>query len=126
MKAAAQYPLIVLPGMELCTSEEIHGLPVRHPGKRPWPLTDMRRRPLPGCKEPAEIFGEQRIMDENDEITGYVEKLLINASSISVMEGWGRWWSPSAGWPYPAHIDKALIPSSPIWDFSRRSGSSPV
>ena len=24
MKAAAQYPLIVLPGMELCTSEEIH------------------------------------------------------------------------------------------------------
>lgn len=63
-------------------------------------------------------------MDENDEITGYVEKLLINASSISVMEV-GPLVESFGGWLIRPTSIKALIPSSPIWDFSRRSGSSP-
>ena len=106
MKAAAQYPLIVLPGMELCTSEEIHVVCLFDTLEKAMAFDGYVDAHSPDVKNRPEIFGEQRIMDENDEITGYVEKLLINASSISVMEV-GPLVESFGGVAYPAHIDKS-------------------
>ena len=39
---------------------------------------------LPDIKNRPEIFGEQRIMDAEDNIVGYEEKLLISPAAISL------------------------------------------
>ena len=56
-------------------------------------------------KNRPDIFGEQRITDENDNITGYDDYLLINATALSLEE------APQAAEEYggvcfPAHIDR--------------------
>ena len=50
------------------------------------------------------FFGDQLIMDWQDEVVGRVSRLLINASSISVGELPGL-MAEFGGAAFPAHID---------------------
>ena len=52
------------------------------------------------------IFGKQQIMDENDEVTGTVENLLINATDIAFDDAFSLAAS-YGGIAYPAHVDKS-------------------
>ncbi|WP_262397777.1 PHP domain-containing protein [Zongyangia hominis] len=106
MKAATPYPLIVLPGMELCTSEEIHVVCLFDTLEKAMAFDAYVAAHSPDVKNRPDIFGEQRILDENDEIVGAVDQLLINASLISVMEV-GPLVESFGGVAYPAHIDKS-------------------
>ena len=105
MKAAEELPLTVIPGIELTTAEEIHVVCL-------FPDADSAERAgaelekhLPPVKNRPEFFGEQVIMDENEEITGTFPFLLSNALDLSIdklpdiIGGFG-------GFCYPAHIDK--------------------
>jgi len=60
---------------------------------------------LPDIHNKPEIFGEQRILDEKDQITGHVDKLLINATAISFYDLHGL-MAEYGGFYFPAHIDR--------------------
>lgn len=106
MKVGAEIGLTVIPGMELCSSEEVHLVclfPELEMAKR---FSDYVYSTLPLVKNKPSVFGEQLYMNENDEIVGSEERLLITASSIScakavsIVESYG-------GICYPAHIDRS-------------------
>ena len=100
-----QAGLTVIPGMELCTQEEVHIVCLFPTLENAMDFSDYVYSTLPPVKNKADIFGEQAFCDKADEISGYEEKLLITASSIGTgkvkktVEQYG-------GICYPAHIDR--------------------
>ena len=74
----------VLPGMELCTAEEIHVVCLLPNVEKALDFSAYVRERIPPVKNREEIFGEQLILSENDEILGKEELLLTTASSIGL------------------------------------------
>jgi 3',5'-nucleoside bisphosphate phosphatase len=105
MRAGARGGLIVLPGMELCTSEDIHVVCLFAALDGALAFENEVRRTMPVIKNRPEIFGEQLLLDDMDNLSGSEDRLLIAASGISVdnvlplCRGFG-------GTAFPAHADK--------------------
>lgn len=106
MAVAEGLPIHVIPGMELCTTEEVHVICLFKALKNAMDFDEyVHARILPVENQP-EIFGDQLILNASDEIIGTEPLLLINATSISIEEvvplvkGFG-------GVAYPAHIEKS-------------------
>lgn len=104
-KAAEHYGVIAVAGMELTTAEDIHIVclfPTLKDALRYSDYIDTRRIKI---KNRPDIFGEQLIMDENEEVIGVEEFLLSNATTVTVdevkslVESYG-------GICFPAHIDR--------------------
>ena len=97
--------LVVLPAMELTTSEDIHILCLFERYEDLEKLETYIQKTRLKIKNKPEIFGRQRILDENDEPIGEEEHLLIVSSGVSVeeiaplVESFG-------GIAVPAHVDK--------------------
>lgn len=86
MKVAETLPITVVAGMELETVEEAHFVCL-------FPSLDkakaFARWLEPFClpiKNKPEIFGNQLYLDENDELTGTEERLLVTAATCSVYD----------------------------------------
>lgn len=98
--------LTVIPGMELCTAEEIHCICLFETADTAENFSAHIRETLPRLQNRAEIFGNQYIMDEKDNIRGTESLLLTTASSIPIsavhalVERYG-------GICFPAHLDRA-------------------
>ena len=97
--------LTVMPGIELCTSEEIHMVCLFPDCSCAEDFGAMVHDTLIPIKNRPESFGEQILMNENDEITGKEEILLTTASEISID------FLPSlvcdyGGVCWPAHVDR--------------------
>lgn len=105
MKAGESCGLLVLPGMELCTSEEAHVVCLFETLEGAMGFDAYIYKNMPHVKNKAEIFGEQRLLDENDELMGLEENLLLVSSFIgvndvvSLAEEYG-------GTAFPAHVDR--------------------
>ncbi|MFO7161402.1 MAG: PHP domain-containing protein, partial [[Clostridium] cellulosi] len=84
MKVGERTGLTVLPGMELCTSEDIHVVCLFKTLDGALQFEKEVKKTLPKIKNRPEIFGEQLILDDMDNTIGQEETLLINASGISV------------------------------------------
>lgn len=106
MKVGEEIGITVIPGMELCTSEEVHVVCLFPSLDDALAFSDYVYSTLPPIKNKPKVFGEQNICDENDEITGVEEKLLITASGISTMKAVEVVKSYN-GICYPAHIDRS-------------------
>ena len=124
MKVAEELPITVIPGMELCTSEEVHVVCLFPTLEKAMDFDAYVHERLPKIENRAEIFGEQRILNERDEIIGYEPYLLINATTISIEEV-ADLVRQFGGVCWPAHIDKSstsvfsnLGYFSPDWGFS--------
>lgn len=106
IKAGNSIGLTVIPGMELCTSEEVHVVCLFPDVENAMKFSDYVLSTMPPVKNRPDIFGEQLITDEFDNVIGTQEKLLTLASSISIsdvcetVESYG-------GVCYPAHIDRS-------------------
>jgi len=83
IKAAEGTNLIVLPGMEVTSSEEVHVLALFESQESLVKLQDLVYAHLPGKNDEA-IFGCQAIVNELDEVEGLNERLLIGATGISL------------------------------------------
>lgn len=103
--AAKKNGIIPIAGMELTTAEDIHLVCLFEnldDAMKFSEYVETRRIKIPNR---TDIFGNQFILDENDEIIGREEFLLSNATQISVdeavniVEGYN-------GICYPAHIDR--------------------
>lgn len=106
LKHAADYGITAIPGMELCTSEEVHVLCLFETLKAALSFSDfVHSRFLPVRNKP-EIFGKQQIMDESDTCCGTEPLLLINSAQISFDEVYAL-TEAYGGVMIPAHIDRS-------------------
>ncbi len=105
IKVGESIGLTVVPGMELCTSEEIHCVCLLPDIDSAKAFSDYVKGTMPPIKNKEHIFGSQLLMDTADGIIGSEDILLLTASCISVddlpeiIAGYG-------GICYPAHIDR--------------------
>lgn len=105
-KIAKANGIIPIAGMELTTSEDVHAVCLFRDLDSAMDfgeLVDKRRFKI---KNEAEIFGHQLIVDEDDEVCGEEEYLLINSSGLSLDEGYLE-VTRRGGVFYPAHIDRS-------------------
>lgn len=97
--------LTVVPGMELCTAEESHVVCLFPNLEAAMSFSAAVALTLPPVNNRPDIFGEQLLMDADDEIVGRQDILLTTASSISVEEVLPLARS-FGGTAFPAHIDR--------------------
>ena len=105
MKVGEEAGLLVIPGMELTTAEDIHAVclfPTLEQALDFSRYVDENRFKVPNK---AEIYGRQVIMNENDEEIGEIEHLLVPASFIGMYDAY-RKAREFGGICYPAHIDR--------------------
>lgn len=105
MKIGDKIGITVVPGMELCTSEEIHNVCLFPTLQMAMAFSNYIYSTLPPVPNREKIFGEQLIMDDADGILGKEEILLTTASSVSVND-LDELVSKYDGVCYPAHIDR--------------------
>ncbi len=105
MEVAQEQGLLVIPGMELATDEEIH-MVCLFPTLADALAFEAEVYPkIPPIKNRPDIFGDQLKMDTADEVVGREELLLVNATGVSLEEvlPLARKYGGTA---YPAHIDR--------------------
>lgn len=95
----------VIPGMELCTAEEVHVVCLFASLADALSFDAYVYEHMLPVKNKEEIFGRQQIMDEQDEVIGTVGNLLISATDISFDDVFSL-VSSYHGIAYPAHVDK--------------------
>ncbi|MBO5928890.1 MAG: PHP domain-containing protein [Clostridia bacterium] len=103
-EVAKQAGLLFLPGMELCTAEEIHVICL-FPTVAAAEAFEESLAPFPFVENRPEIFGEQRLCNTKDEIVGCEERLLTVASSMSI-DNVAEAVNAFGGVAFPAHIDR--------------------
>lgn len=79
-----KYDVLVLPGMELQTAEEIHLLIIFESNKVALDFQATVYGLLPPVANEADYFGDQVVVNENDEIVRFEERLLLNSVQISL------------------------------------------
>lgn len=100
------YGVTVIPGMELTTAEEVHLVCLFPDLKSALAFDSIVSERLIPFPNREDVFGKQQIMNENDHVTGTINNLLINASSISFEEAFPL-AEAFGGMAYPAHVDKS-------------------
>ncbi|MBP3579179.1 MAG: PHP domain-containing protein [Lachnospiraceae bacterium] len=106
LKVAEAYGVVALPGMELTTTEEVHVVCLFEKLEDAMAFDAYVYEHLMDIKNEESIFGAQLIVNEDDEVTGKVDKLLINATDIDfdAVEGLMEQFH---GVMIPAHLDKS-------------------
>lgn len=92
-------------GMEVQTEEEVHVLTYFNNFNDLYDVWKIVYDKLPEIENNPDFFGDQVIIDEDENIIGYEEKLLINSSKISFKELFNL-VKEKNGVFIPAHIDR--------------------
>ena len=103
---AAEGKLVVLPGMEVESCEEIHMVCLFAELKQCREMEREVQANLFHIQNNVEIYGEQVVLDEFDEPRGSVEQLLVVATNLSVYDIVKR-THELGGVCIAAHIDKS-------------------
>lgn len=106
LAAGARLGVLVIPGMELTTSEEVHAVCLFETLDEALSFDEYVYKHLMKFPNREEIFGRQLICNEEDEVIGKAENLLINSTDIS-FEGLAELVASYHGVMFPAHIDKS-------------------
>lgn len=105
LSMAKQYDILAIPGMELCTQEEVHVLCLFPTLKDAMNFDGyVYKQLIPILNEPS-IFGKQLIYSEVDTVLGEEPYLLINATNIPFDEVYDLVHNYN-GIMIPAHIEK--------------------
>lgn len=104
-KLAMRRGLVLLPGLEVQSREEVHLLCYFESVDAALQFGDEIYEYLPDMPNRVEIFGKQLIMDENDEVTGVEQKLLIQSLELGIDQVVRRVKNLD-GLVVPAHINK--------------------
>lgn len=105
MEAGKSVGLLVVPGMELCTSEEAHVVCLFETLEGAMEFDSYIYNNMPHILNKAEIFGEQRLMSGEDELLGLEENLLLVSSFVGVNEV-AALAAEYGGVVFPAHVDR--------------------
>ena len=103
--AVAGDKIIFIPGMEVETSEEVHMVTLFPTADAAEEMQRILVDSSPYIPNRPEIFGNQYIMDENDEICGEIDRMLVTASGLDIYTVVAA-AKDLGGIAYPAHIDR--------------------
>jgi len=105
IEAASGSDLMVVPGMELCTADEIHLLCYFPDTDTALGFQDEVFKNLLPVKNREDVFGRQIYMNSLDEETGTEDRFLIGASMIPTLDAILMARS-MGGAVLPAHVDR--------------------
>lgn len=105
LKIAKEHGIIAIPGMELCTAEEVHVVCLFQNLDDAMNFDEYIYKQLIYIPNEEAIFGKQQIYDEKDNIIGNEPNLLINATNIPFHHVY-ELVKQFHGIMIPAHIDK--------------------
>jgi len=105
MAAGREYGVAVIPGMEITSREEVHILAYFDTLEDALQAGEEVYAHLPAISNQPALFGNQIIMRDGDTPSGTLDKLLINATDLSVDEVCALVRSHN-GIPLPAHINR--------------------
>jgi len=94
----------VLFGMEVQTMEEIHLLAIFDTYDLALSLQEKIYSLLPDVQNDAEYFGDQVVVNEENEIVRFENRLLLNSAQISITDA-ALWIKDHGGITIPSHID---------------------
>lgn len=97
--------VVLLPGMELTTREEAHMLAYFESVDAALAFSDLIYAHLPPIPNNPKFFGEQQLMNAQDEVIGVEERLLISALDLS-FEECAALIHAHGGLCVPAHINR--------------------
>lgn len=106
LKWAAEYGLVGIPGMELCTAEEVHVVCLFPALEDAMAFDRYVYQHMMPVENKPDLFGRQLLMDEADQVAGEEPLLLISATTIP----FDRVYDLAAeyhGIMIPAHLDKS-------------------
>ena len=104
-RCADAYGLLLIPGMEITTKEEVHMLGYFPDVDTAVAFSEFLRPHMPKGRNRPSFFGNQLIMNEDDEVIREEDELLIGASDLplgklaELVRSYG-------GVPVPAHINR--------------------
>lgn len=122
-RAAERYGIIPIAGMELTSSEDIHIVCIFENLDDALSFDREIEAHRILIKNKPNIFGEQLILDDEDNVIGIEEYLLSNATDISIEDA-PKLVRAFGGICYPAHIDRdangiisvlGTIPETPVF-----------
>jgi hypothetical protein len=96
---------LVVPGLEVESSEEIHLICLFPDPEKAEALEAKVRAAMPDIPNRADIFGEQHYYDEQDEIRGFEERMLLLPCSLGCSEI-AQLALNLGGVCMPAHVDR--------------------
>lgn len=123
-EAARRNGIIPIAGMELTTAEDIHVVCLFEELGDAMDFNEVINKKRIPIKNRVDIFGEQLILNGNDEVIGHEDNLLSNATEVTIDETPGL-VEAFGGICYPAHIDRdangilavlGFFPPSPRFD----------
>lgn len=85
IRAGQKLGIHVIPGMEICSKEEVHMLALFKNENDAFRMQEIVYSKLEGTNRP-EIFGDQVIVNEYDEVEGFNDRLLIGATQLNIYE----------------------------------------
>ena len=106
VEAGKKANLLVIPGMEICTNEDIHVICLVETVTDAENFSTYVYSNMPLIPHRPDIFGEQIIMNSNDIEISRESYLLLNATNISVNDILST-TNNDNGTAFPAHIDRS-------------------
>lgn len=106
LNTAKNFPLLVIPGMEIETAEEIHVICLFPNTEKAAEMQSLVYSRLPNIKNKENIFGEQHILNEFDELVCKESRLLLTSTFITINEVFHIVNDLMGGIAIPAHIDR--------------------
>ena len=122
-EACAKVGVIPVAGMELTTAEEIHMVCLFATLEEAMAFDAVVAEHRMKIKNRPEIFGEQQILDGDDELIGIEEDLLITATDLDI-DSAAELVHQMGGACFPAHVDKqangligilGMFPPTPVF-----------
>jgi len=104
MREGARQGVRVLPGMEICSKEEVHILALFEKLDQALDMQSYVYANLPGENKP-EVFGCQVVANENDEVLGENPRLLIGATRLG-LHGIVEKTHELGGLSFCCHVDR--------------------
>ena len=104
-EAADHYGLIFMPGMEITTKEEVHLLGYFKDVETAVEVGEIFSSHLPPMKNKPDFFGNQLVMNTDDEVVAVEDRLLIGATDLD-LEECTRIIREHGGAAVPAHINR--------------------
>ncbi len=104
-EAADHYGLILLPGLEITTKEEVHLLGYFPSVEAAVEVGEIISSHLPPMKNNPRFFGNQLVMNTDDETVAEEDRLLIGATDLTLSEC-TRIIREHEGAAVPAHINR--------------------
>ncbi len=104
-EAADHYGLMLLPGMEITTREEVHLLGYFRDVETAVEAGEFFSSHLPRLKNRPDYFGNQFVMNTDDEVVAVEDRLLMGATDLSLAEC-AAYIRSRGGAAVPAHVNR--------------------